>query len=66
MSFDQRVSFAVYLCEDSFPTKIYGYHFTNDEEQNGVLGREISNELSEIFWYFQINALYIGFSPQYF
>ena len=49
--FNNKVSFAVYLDDDSFPTKTYGYHFTNVEEHGSFFGRNIENELSEIYWY---------------
>ena len=50
-SFDSRVSFAVYLEEDSFPTNTFGYHFINIDDTGVGLGRNIENELPEIYWY---------------
>lgn len=50
-SFETPVSFAVYLVEDSFPSNTYRYHFTNIEDPNTVFGRNIENNLPEIFWY---------------
>lgn len=48
---DTHVSFAVYLSDDCFPKKTYGYHFVNIEDAQSVFGRNIENELSEIYWY---------------